>query len=102
LDYLVEEVLDQQSSDIQEFLLKTSVLERIIASLCDAVTEGIESQDMLRRLEDANLFLVPLDDERRWYRYHRLFTDLLRSQLALIHPDQAPFLHQRASEWFEE
>jgi len=72
------------------------------ASLCDAVTEGTESQDMLRRLEDANLFLAPLDDERRWYRYHRLFADLLRSQLALIHPDQAPFLHQRASEWFEE
>ena len=102
LDYLVEEVLDRQSPAIQEFLLKTSILEQMTASLCDAVTGSSDSQAILTQLEQANLFLVPLDDERRWYRYHRLFTDLLRSQLALIHPDQVPFLHQRASEWFEE
>ena len=102
LDYLVEEVLDQQSPAIQEFLLKTSILERMTGPLCDAVTGGADRQTILAQLEQANLFLVPLDDERRWYRYHRLFSELLRNQLALIHPEQAPVLHQRASEWFEE
>jgi len=102
LDYLVEEVLDQQSPTIQEFLLKTSILERMTGPLCDAVTGGTDSQTILAQLEQANLFLVPLDDERRWYGYHRLFSELLRNQLALIHPEQAPVLHQRASEWFEE
>ena len=102
LDYLVEEVLDQQSPAIREFLLRTCILGRMTAPLCDVVTGGTDSQTMLAQLEQANLFLVPLDDERRWYRYHRLFSELLRNQLALIHPDQMPVLHQRASEWFEE
>jgi len=101
LDYLVEEVLEQQSPAIQEFLLKTCILERMTGPLCDAVTGGTDSQTILTQLEQANLFLVPLDDEWRWYCYHRLFSELLRNQLALIHPEQAPVLHQRASEWFE-
>jgi LuxR family maltose regulon positive regulatory protein len=102
LDYLVEEVLDQQSPAIQEFLLQTSILERLTAPLCDAVTDGQDSQIILTELEQANLFLVPLDDERRWYRYHHLFADLLGSRLEQTQPDQVPTLHLRASEWYEE
>ena len=113
LDYLVEEVLDRQSSDIQDFLLKTSILERMTAPLCDAVTGRDDSQMILARLEQANLFLVPLDDERRWYRYHHLFADLLRSRLEQSPPSippasgreergGAPDLHRRASEWYEQ
>ena len=102
LDYLVEEVLDQQSPSIQEFLLKTSILERMTASLCDAVTDRDNSQSILTQLDKANLFLVPLDDERCWYRYHHLFSDLLHNQLILIHPEEVPNLHRRASQWFEE
>ena len=101
LDYLVEEVLDRQSPAIQEFLLKTSILEQMTAPLCDAVTDSADSQTILTHLEQASLFLVPLDDERRWYRYHRLFADLLRSRLEQAHPDRVPALHRRASEWYE-
>ena len=112
LDYLVEEVLDQQPPDVTEFLLKTSVLERLTAPLCDAVWEppagaekraGDASQRMLERLEAANLFLLPLDDERRWYRYHPLFADLLRRRLAQrIGPGGVTALHLTASGWFEQ
>jgi len=102
LDYLVEEVLRRQPSDIREYLLKTSILERMTGPLCDAVTGRADSQTILTELERANLFLVPLDDERRWYRYHRLFSDLLRSRLAQTCPDQIPALHCRASEWCEQ
>jgi LuxR family maltose regulon positive regulatory protein len=101
LDYLGEEVLAQQSPDVQEFLLKTSILERMTAPLCDAVTARDDSQTILTYLEGANLFLVPLDDERRWYRYHQLFADLLRSRLEQTQPAQVPALHLRASEWYE-
>jgi len=102
LDYLVEEVLDQQPPVIQAFLLQTSILEQMTASLCDAVTGGDESQAVLDRLEQVNLFLIPLDDERRWYRYHHLFADLLRMrQEETGHPDVA-VLHRRASEWYEQ
>jgi LuxR family maltose regulon positive regulatory protein len=101
LDYLVEEVLDQQSLTIQEFLLKTSILESLSGPLCDAVTDREDSQKTLTQLEQANLFLVPLDDERRWYRYHHLFADLLRIRLEHTQPEQTPTLHRRASEWFE-
>ena len=101
LDYLVEEILNQQPPTIQEFLLKTSILERLSASLCDTVTGGDESQRILTRLEKANLFLVPLDDERRWYRYHHLFADLLHSRLEQTQPDLVPALHHRASDWYE-
>jgi LuxR family maltose regulon positive regulatory protein len=102
LDYLVEEVLDQQSPAVQEFLLHTSILERLTAPLCNALTDGRNSRAILTQLEQANLFLVPLDDERRWYRYHRLFADLLRSRLERTHPDQVPVLHRRASEWYQQ
>ncbi len=101
LDYLVEEVLDQQPCDVQEFLLKTSILERMTAPLCNAVAGTEDSQPILTQLEQTNLFLVPLDDERRWYRYHHLFADLLRSRLEQTQPDQVPVLHRRASEWYE-
>jgi len=101
LDYLVEEVLDQQSPAVQEFLLRTSILERLTGPLCDAVADRSDSRTVLAQLEQANLFLLPLDDERRWYRYHRLFADLLRSRLEQTHPDQVPTLHIQASEWYE-
>ena len=101
LDYLVEEVLDQQSSDIQEFLLRTSILERMTAPLCNAVTDRDDSQGILAQLEQANLFLIHLDDQRRWYRYHHLFTDLLRSRVEQAQPDLVLALHCRASEWYE-
>jgi len=102
LDYLVEEVLDQQSPGIQEFLLRTSVLERMTAPLCDAVTDGGGSQKILIQLDRDNMFLLPLDGERRWFRYHHLFADLLRSRLRQTCPGQAPILHRRASEWYEQ
>jgi LuxR family maltose regulon positive regulatory protein len=111
LDYLVEEVLDRQPANIQEFLLQTSIFERLTASLCDAVrfgssealshSEGQDSQAILERLEQANLFLVPLDDERRWYRYHHLFADLLRNRLERYHGERVATLHRRASAWCE-
>jgi LuxR family maltose regulon positive regulatory protein len=101
LDYLVEEVLDQQPREVQEFLLKSSILKRMTAPLCNAVTGRDDSQTILAHLEGANLFLIPLDDERRWYRYHQLFADLLRSRLQQIQPDGIPALHRRASEWYE-
>ncbi|HUT20784.1 MAG TPA: LuxR C-terminal-related transcriptional regulator [Anaerolineae bacterium] len=110
LDYLMEEVLDAQSHTIQAFLLKTSILDRLTAPLCDVVmgwdvqttrSEEQSSHTILTRLERANLFLVPLDDERRWYRYHRLFADLLRTRLEQTYPAEVTALHQRASGWCE-
>jgi LuxR family maltose regulon positive regulatory protein len=150
LDYLIEEVLERQSTGIQGFLLQTSILDRLTASLCNAVRFGLteppstggadavrfgltetpstggadavrfgqaespssrvataltgreDSQAILEHLEQANLFLVPLDDERRWYRYHHLFAELLRKQLGQTQPDLQPELHRRASEWYEQ
>jgi len=102
LDYLTEEVLDQQPPQRREFLLKTSILDRMTASLCNAVTQSKNSQEVLEELEQTNLFLTPLDDERVWYRYHHLFADLLRNQLILSDPEGVSILHQCASEWFEE
>ena len=105
LDYLVEEVLQRQSDEIQTFLLQTVILDRLTGPLCDAVVvefgDNLQSQTILEYLESSNLFIVPLDDERRWYRYHRLFADLLRKRLHQIHADQVPTLHRRASEWYE-
>ena len=106
LDYLAEEVLARQEPAIQEFLLKTSILERMNASLCDAVMGDpgkrvSDSAARLAYLERANLFVVALDHERGWYRYHHLFADLLRGRLAQRLPDQAAALHLRASAWFE-
>jgi LuxR family maltose regulon positive regulatory protein len=102
LDYLVEEVLEQQSPDLQAFLLKTSVLERLTAPLCDAVASIDDSQAVLAQLEQANLFLVPLDDERRWYRYHHLFADLLCTRLEQHStPEEIASLHRQAGRWYE-
>ncbi len=113
LDYLVEEVLHQQSERVQAFLLRTSILDRLCGPLCDAVLldSSISGQETLAYLERANLFLVPLDDERRWYRYHHLFAELLRQRL---HQGTAGFVgeapcglpevtvfHGRASVWFD-
>ncbi len=101
LDYLVEEVLAQQPEAVRDFLLETSVLERLTGPLCDAVTGRDVGAAMLVRLERANLFLVALDDHREWYRYHHLFADVLRARLLAEQPDRVPVLHQRASGWFE-
>lgn len=103
LDYLLEEVLNRQEPDVQSFLLRTSVLDRFCAELCDAClgTPGPASRTTLDTLEQANLFLIPLDTERRWYRYHHLFADLLRQRLRQVEPANAiANLHRRASHWF--
>jgi LuxR family maltose regulon positive regulatory protein len=110
LDYLVEEVLEQQSESVQDFLLQTAVLNRMTGSLCDAVRFGeaksptgqANGQATLEMLERANLFIVPLDEERLWYRYHHLFSDLLCGRLRQTRPDLAQTLYDRASEWYEE
>jgi len=123
LDYLGEQVLQRQPDPIQDFLLQTSILGRLCGSLCDAVLgrdqgSGIreqetsliadhrspipDSQSALEYLDRANLFIIPLDERREWYRYHRLFSDLLRKRLAQIQPDSIPVLHRRASDWFEQ
>ena len=99
-DFLVEEVLNQQPADIREFLLKTSILERLTPALCDAVSGRSDSRVLLMKLEQANLFLMAMDDERRWYRYHHLFRDLLRSSLDSLQPGEALVLHQLASQWY--
>lgn len=101
LDYLVGEVLDRQSAEVRTFLLQTSVLGRLTGSLCDAVTEGTGSRATLEQLERANLFLVPLDDRRTWYRYHHLFADVLRARLLDEDPGRVPDLHRRASDWYD-
>jgi LuxR family maltose regulon positive regulatory protein len=101
LDYLIEEVLDQQPEDIQTFLLQTAILDRLTGSLCDALTGQEDGQATLEMLERANLFIIPLDNERRWYRYHHLFADLLRQRLHQTQPEQLPILHIRAGEWFK-
>ncbi len=98
LDYLVEEVLQRQTPGMQDFLLKTSILDRLNAALCDAVTERTDSQQVLQTLDQANLFIVPLDESRQSYRYHRLFRDLLRTRRAAL--DEAS-LHRRAARWYE-
>jgi LuxR family maltose regulon positive regulatory protein len=118
LDYLLEEVLSRQPEKVQTFLLRSAILDRFCGPLCDAVafnktpssslaTTGVvdpdlSGQETLEYLESANLFLVPLDDERRWYRYHHLFADLLRQRLQRQFPDSLAELHGRASIWYEE
>lgn len=110
-DYLVEEVLARQPEDVRAFLLQTSILDRMCGSLCDAVLAGkafptvagaaTSGQEMLEHLERANLFLSPFDDRREWYRYHRLFSDLLRLRLReAVHPGDITALHQKASAWY--
>ncbi len=102
VDYLVEEVVSRQPPDVQEFLLHTSVLERLSGPLCDAVTGRSDGKNVLESLERGNLFLLPLDDHRRWYRYHHLFADVLRARLLDEQPDLVPDLHTRASAWHAE
>ena len=115
LDYLLEEVINQQPPDIQQFLLHTAVLDRLCAPLCDALLLNTDldfsyrsenaagmspSQKLLERLEAANLFIVPLDEHRLWYRYHHLFSGLLRARLQQVAPDKIARLHRLAAEWY--
>ncbi len=107
LDYLLEEVLQQQSEGVQTFLLRTSILDRLCGPLCDAVLldSSVSGQETLEYLERANLFIVPLDNERRWHRYHHLFADLLRQRLlqsSASAMEDVTQLHIRASQWYED
>src|SRR5215472_773261 len=102
LDYLAEEVLERQSEELRGFLLETSLLERLSGELCDAVTGRTDSQAMLEQVERANLFLVPLDEVRGWWRYHHLFADLLRARLQQERPGRVPRLHRNAAAWCDE
>ena len=102
VDYLIEEVLEQQSERVQTFLLQTTLLDQLTGSLCDALTGHDDGQATLEMLERANLFIVPLDNDRRWYRYHHLFADLLRQRLNQNQSEKLPSLHRRASEWYEQ
>lgn len=110
LDYLTDEVLRYQPEPIYRFLLRTPILERMCDSLCDALTDQAaedestltSSRQILEHLQRANLFVVPLDDERRWYRYHRLFAELLRACLQEVEPDQVLELHLRAATWYDQ
>ena len=116
LDYLTDEVLQRQPENIRSFLLHTAILDRLSGPLCDALIANRESRaersnksplstlnslSILDYLEKSNLFVIPLDEERRWYRYHHLFADLLRSQLTRSQPELVSELHRRASQWFE-
>ncbi len=101
VDYLVAEVLQQQPEAMRQFLLQTSILERLNASLCEAVTGQTEGSARLAALERGNFFVVPLDDKRQWYRYHHLFAQVLLARLKTENPYLFRILHQRASEWYE-
>ena len=102
VDYLAEEVLQRQPDRVQAFLLQTSILGRLSGPLCDAVTGQGGGKAMLEALDRGNLFLVPLDDRRRWYRYHQLFADVLQARLLDEQPGQVPDLHRRASAWYQQ
>jgi LuxR family transcriptional regulator, maltose regulon positive regulatory protein len=101
VDYLVEEVLRRQPDDVRRFLVQTSILDRLSGPLCDAVTAQHGGKARLEALDRANLFVVPLDDNRRWYRYHHLFADVLRAHLLDERADEAADLHRRASQWYD-
>jgi LuxR family transcriptional regulator, maltose regulon positive regulatory protein len=102
VDYLIEEVLQRQPEEVRSFLLRTSILDRLNGSLCDAVMGHQDSSARLEALQRGNFFLIPLDDKRHWYRYHHLFADVLHMHLMAEQPDQVPALHRRASEWYEQ
>jgi LuxR family maltose regulon positive regulatory protein len=102
LDYLTDEVLQQQGAQVREFLLDTSVLDRLCGELCDAVTGRADGQAMLEEIERAGLFLVPLDEVRGWWRYHHLFADLLRARRHAEQPGRVPELHRAAAAWSDE
>jgi LuxR family maltose regulon positive regulatory protein len=99
-DFLLDEVLDRQPDDVRDFLLATSVLDRLCADLCERVTGREDAAALLRRVEAENLFLVPLDDDREWFRYHHLFGQLLRRELRVTQPGLERLGHERAAEWF--
>lgn len=99
VDYLVNEVLHRQPGYIRDFLLQTSILERLNVQLCNAVTGQVGSQHILERLDQTRLFVIPLDDRRHWYRYHHLFADCLQAELLRTAPDDMPVYHERASRW---
>jgi LuxR family transcriptional regulator, maltose regulon positive regulatory protein len=101
LDYLLEEVLNSQTEEVRRFLRQTAILEQLSAALCEAVTGQKNSQQLLRDLERNNLFLVSLDDHRTWYRYHALFAELLKNQLAQTEPERWAELHTRAAGWYQ-
>jgi len=102
VDYLADEVLNNQSESVQDFLLRTSILDRMTAPLCDALTDRSDGQTMLEKLEHANLFLVPLDDEQHWYRYQHLFAEAIRNRLQKTHSDWLFSLYRSATEWYEQ
>ena len=105
VDYLVSEVLDNQPETVRSFLLRTSILDQFCSDLCDQVlndTSGaLSSQTILESLEQGNMFLVPLDNQRRWYRYHHLFGEMLRHYVNRSFPEEVPELNRRASQWFQ-
>ena len=100
IDYLADEVLARQPTEVRDFLLRTAVLDRLTGPLCDAVSGQTGGAAMLADLDRANLFVVPLDTERTWYRYHHLFADVLHARLLAEDPDLVPQLHRRASDWY--
>ena len=102
LDYLMEEVLQRQPERVRGFLLQTAILDRLSGPLCNAVTGQQDGKAMLETLERGNLFVIPLDDQRQWYRYHHLFAEVLRTHLQEAQPDRVSELHRRASEWYEQ
>ncbi len=102
VDYLVDEVLDHQPAPLRQFLLDTSVLDRLSGPLCDAVTGGNDGRAVLETLERRNLLLIPLDNHRQWYRYHHLFADVLQSRLMAERPQDVAVLHRRASGWYQQ
>ncbi len=103
IDYLVDEVMARYPEEVQSFLRKTSILERFCAPLCDAIVneEGMAAKGMIDYLDRSNLFLIPLDDHRKWYRYHHLFADFLLQRFREEEPERIPELHRRASQWYE-
>ncbi|MBT9317945.1 LuxR C-terminal-related transcriptional regulator [Leptothoe spongobia] len=102
VDYLLEEVLQRQPDHVRHFLLQTALLDRLNGSLCDAVTSQNNGQSMLETLERGNLFIIPLDNKRQWYRYHHLFADVLQAHALKECPEQMPTLHGQASRWYEQ
>ena len=102
VDYLIEEVLLRQPEEVQDFLMQTCLLDRLSGPLCNSMRESDDSQALLELVERTNLFLVSLDDERQWYRYHHLFAEVLRTRLKQLRPKMIPEFHSRASRWYEQ
>jgi LuxR family maltose regulon positive regulatory protein len=101
LGYLADEVLNRQPKQVLDFLLYTSILDQLCGPLCDAVTEGENGQTLLESLEHSNMFILPMDEEGKWFRYHHLFAEVLQARLKATQPERLPELHRRASQWLE-